>query len=167
MFMTLMRKDIPICQIHLHCLSLAGVIIKDYQILNEKEMKELFRKETGEEEQIETVIQSPETMRAALRAWFYSRVIPNSDPELDDKMLRLYGLDQMHYGRMYEYQYIGGFLSYMTSAKDDYWVNPDYTQCLSYALVDPYFKNIYFVPPAKYEEVAEKGGRFRECLRNP
>ena len=166
MFVMLMSKETPVYQVHLNCLSLAGIMIRGFQLMDGHAAQILWQKETGEE-QAGQIISSEEMTCRALGLWMRQRVIPNSDPDLDRKMLQLYGLDQVHYGRMYEYQYIGGFLSYMASADDEYWVNPCYTQCLSYALVDPYFQEMYFVKPLKYQEAKRAGGKFRACLRNP
>lgn len=107
-------------------------------------------------------------IKESLIKWFDKRIKPNSDPDLDQTMLEIYQLDPVHYGRMYWYQYLGAFMSYMTSSKDDYWVNPAYPQVLSYALVDPYFIRGYvYEPAADYARCMETNREFEKCLKYP
>lgn len=156
MFVTLMRKKEPVCTLSVGCLSLAGPIVYKYKILNQELLPFPFKETyTGE------------AMKMLLRLWIEDRVISNENPDLDETMCSVYGLDQAHYGRMHDYQYIGAFLSYLTSAHDDYWVNPDYTQYLSYVLVDPHFYTLYTCVPTTFEKAKAAGGRFRKCLKNP
>ncbi len=154
MFITLMEKTNPVCDLEVHCLSLAGIIIRDYRILDEEKMPFL-------------VSRDKEKMKSLFCFWLENRVIPNSYPDLDAMMLDIYNLEPYHYGRMYEYQYIGAFLSYMTSTQDSYWVNPKGIQFLSYALIDPYFKELYAFKPSEYEKVKSLESKFQCCLRYP
>lgn len=156
MYVILMKKKEPVCKIDVVCTSLAGPIVYDYKIVQEKLLPFEYNSEWTEE-----------FMRFILAKWIESRVMSNSNPKLDQTMLEVYGLNPTHYGRMYDYQYIGGFLSYMSSSEDEYWVNPLYSQYLTYALVDPHFSELYICYPTTFEESKTAGGRFRKCLANP
>lgn len=156
MYVILMKKKEPVCKIDVVCTSLAGPIVYDYKIIQEELLPFEYDSEWTDE-----------FMRFILAKWVESRVMSNSNPKLDQTMLEVYELNPTHYGRMYDYQYIGGFLSYMSSPEDEYWVNPLYPQYLTYALVDPHFSELYICRPTTFEESKTAGGRFRKCLANP
>lgn len=154
MYVILMKKDVPVCKMNVHCLSLMGAIIVSYEVLDPSCMPVVL----PEDEEIAKLM---------LRNWFAERVISNFDPELDHTMCEVYELNPSNYGRMHGYQYIGAFLSYLTSTKDEYWCNPVWTQYLSYAMVDGNCNRLYMVEPTTYEAAKIAGGKFRKCLRNP
>lgn len=155
MLVRLMKNEIPVCIIHLGCLSLAGVIIYDVSILNAEYLPFPYEAEEG-----------AEILKHRMRVWMESRILPNSTSDLDRKMQELYGLDQVHYGRMYYYQHLGAFMAYLVSNQDEYWVTPVSMTVLSYALVDPHWTRGYILQPVKSINEARKAGeQFAVCLR--
>lgn len=157
MFANIMYKEFPVCRIRVNFLSLAGIIIYNMSIIDREKMPfDLLPDQENES-----------IGKRYLKQWLSERAIANSDPNLDEKMLRLYDLDPTCHGRMYNYQYLGAFLAYMVSADDDYWVNPTHIQHLSYALVDPNFCQLYEISPITFSEAKISGGKFSVCLRYP
>lgn len=154
MYITLMKTENEVCKLTIHCLSLMGIIVKDYTILNADLMP--FQ-----------LPENPELAKLAWRKWFEERMISNSDPALDQTMFEVYDLNPCDYGRMYGYQTVGALLSYMTSSEDEYWCNPIGTQYLSYAMIDRNCNQLYEVQPTTYQKATIAGGKFRRCLRNP
>ena len=138
MFAMLMKKDTPVCKLFLGCLSLSGVIVYRTDMIDQSLLPFSCTENPQERE-----------LKSKFRDWFESRVTANSDPALDETMQEIYGLDQVHYGRMYNYQYLGAFMAYMVSGFDDYWVNPTHPQVLTYSLVDPYFYQWIRLPTSK------------------
>lgn len=92
---------------NIHCLSLMGAIFMSYEVLKPSGIPVLLSEDI-------------EITKLVLRNWFVERVISNFDPVLDQTMCEVYDLDLCNYGRMHGYQYIGAFLSYMTSSEDIY-----------------------------------------------
>lgn len=155
MLVRVLKADIPVCTVLLGCLSLAGVIIYDVRILNAESLPFSYKAEEGSE-----------ILKHRMRVWMESRILLNSTPDLDRKMQDLYGLDQVHYGRMYYYQHLGAFMAYLVSGKDEYWVTPVSMTVLSYALVDPHWTKGYLLEPMQsLQEAREKGAAFACCLR--
>lgn len=155
MFVTLMKNNIPVCNIFFGCLSLSGVTIYTYEIINEDCLPPVLKGNTF-----------PERFPLAMQQWIEDRVIPNSHPDLDRIMFDAYHLDPTPYGRMYCYQYIGAFMAYMTSRHDDYWINPTHAQVLSYGMVDPHWVKGYVCRPVKdLDEAVKKGQNFKNCLK--
>lgn len=153
MFVTIMKQNEPVCSMEVGICSLAGPIIYTYEMIDEK----LFPIPLED-------YKNERLVKAVLKWWLEQRVISNSDPNLDQTMLEVYDLKPHHYGRMYYYQYIGAFMAYMTSAEDDYWVNPTCPQYLTYALIDPHFINLYICEPIDYITAKTAGGKFKKCL---
>lgn len=154
MYVTLMKEEKEVCKLSIHCLSLMGIIVKNYSVIDNNLLP--FQ-----------LPEDPEIAKLALRKWLEERMISNSDPVLDQTIFEVYGLNPCNYGRMYGYQTIGALLSYMTSSVDEYWCNPTGTQYLSYAMIDHNCNQLYEVQPTTYQKATIAGGKFRRCLRNP
>ena len=156
MFVTVYKNGTPVCNLSVGLLSLAGVFVYDFHVLRQDLMP--FSCNPGMSEAV---------VRHKLQEWLESRVLPDSTPELDQIMLDVYELKPTHYGRMYGYQYLGAFMAYLVSDGDEYWVNPQYAQVLTYALVDPHFINAYICEPVtSLAEAKSAGGKFTRCLRS-
>lgn len=156
MFLSVMKKDELVCQMEISCLSLSGVIVQDFEILNPALMPFPYQENMHED-----------AVKTLFHYWFSDRVISNDTPNLDQKMFEIYNLKPHHYGRMYYYQYLGALLSYMVSSQDEYWINPLYVQYLSYVLIDRHFIQAYPILPTDFKHARKSGGKFQKCLRNP
>lgn len=157
MFVTLLKDDTPVCDIWLGCLSLSGIQIYKNEILDSALLPVPVKE--NKDHGVSSLL---------LGRWMESRVKSNYDLDLDKTMFTVYGLGQVHYGRMYYYQYIGAFMAYLTSEEDDYWVNPTHPQLLTYGMVDPHWVKGYLCCPAKnLKDAKSKGGAFRKCLKSP
>lgn len=158
MFVRLIKNNDPVCDLFLGCLSLAGIFVYKMNIINQDLMPFPYIDLNKNDEQLKQIFAS----------WLESRAISNSDQRLDEIILRTYHLNPMHYGRMYNYQYLGAFMAYMLSSEDNYWINPTHPQLLTFGLVDPHWIKGYVINPATdINEAKILGNDYKECLKDP
>lgn len=102
-----------------------------------KELQYIFSKSNSESEKC-----------IALETWIKSRCLSNNDPNLDEKLKCIYHLPkQFSYERLYNYQYLAGFLNYLINEKDNYYVSPVKRETICFAYQDYRFPEIWELNP--------------------
>lgn len=79
--------------------------------------------------------------------WLRDRKIPDYRKGLDEMMIRAYELDAWRMGRMYKTQHTAAVLSYFVSGTDRYYLTPEKTESICYALEAHDFPTLYVLPP--------------------
>lgn len=89
----------------------------------------------------------------AFSYWLNGRQIPDYREGLDELLIQVYELEAYRMGRMYHTQHTAAALSYYISGFDRYYLTPERTESICYALESVHFPTLFMFPPCT-EEIA-------------
>ena len=90
--------------------------------------------------------QQKEQQYVLLEKWLKSRCLSNNDPELDEKLKKIYQLPKLYsYEHLQNYQYLAGFLQHMENTNDNITVCTTKPETVCFLYQDYRFPTVFLL----------------------